>query len=133
MEGWMFIHSFVHSFDLETYIAPLQRLLKGCARLTDHDASGDSDASAAVAVWNDVSVSDGQERDSDEPDRVEEILKLLIMETEATITAHQHEISRQSSLVRSTSRLPACLSVCLSVCLSACLSVTPVCNDLIKK
>lgn len=46
---------------------------------THHDTSCDSDTSTAVRVGHDVTVADAQERDGDQPHRVEQIGVFLVV------------------------------------------------------
>ena len=46
---------------------------------THHDARGDRDATAAIRVGHDVAVADAQERDGNQPHRVEQIRVLLVV------------------------------------------------------
>lgn len=46
---------------------------------THHDARGHRDPTAAVSIGNDITVPDAQERDGDQPHRVEQVRVLLVV------------------------------------------------------
>ena len=44
-----------------------------------HHASGNRDASPAIGVWDNVTVAHGEERDRDQPHRVQQVRMLLVV------------------------------------------------------